>query len=251
MPTEASPDPATITIVYNNIGEDPRLTTDWGFSAYIQYHGQIVLFDTGTNGQILLQNMQILGIDPAGIQIVVLSHDHRDHTGGLAALLSVPARPNVYLLHSFGESLVQQIQDVTKVVAVEPGQAVAEDILTTGELAGNPPEQALLIRSQRGLVVVTGCAHPGIVRIVERAIELTGEPVELVMGGFHLRDASQAEVAHILEEFRRLGVRRVAPSHCSGDLAIRLFAEEYGEDFIPTGAGSVIVVDPQLGGYQP
>jgi 7,8-dihydropterin-6-yl-methyl-4-(beta-D-ribofuranosyl)aminobenzene 5'-phosphate synthase len=92
--------------------------------------------------------------------------------------------------------------------------------------------------------VVTGCAHQGIVRILERAVELTGEPVDLVMGGFHLRDSSQAGIAHILEEFRRLGVRRVAPSHCTGDLAVRLFAAEYGQDFISTGAGSVIVIDP-------
>jgi 7,8-dihydropterin-6-yl-methyl-4-(beta-D-ribofuranosyl)aminobenzene 5'-phosphate synthase len=120
---------------------------------------------------------------------------------------------------------------------------IAEGILTTGEVPGGLPEQALLIHSPQGLVVVTGCAHPGIVRIVERAIELTEEPVHLVMGGFHLRDSSQMEISAILAEFRRLGVRRVAPSHCSGDLAIRMFAEEYGEDFIPTGAGSVITID--------
>jgi 7,8-dihydropterin-6-yl-methyl-4-(beta-D-ribofuranosyl)aminobenzene 5'-phosphate synthase len=201
------------------------------------------LFDTGTNGQILLQNMQVLGIDPASVQVVVISHAHQDHTGGLAAFLAVSSRPPVYLLASFGNSLFEQTRQATEAIEASPGSMIAEDILTTGEISRGIPEQALVIRTRQGLVVVTGCAHPGIVRIVEQAVALTGEPVYLVMGGFHLRDSNRAEITHILEEFRRLGVRRVAPSHCTGDLAIRMFAEEYGEDFLQTGAGSVITVD--------
>jgi 7,8-dihydropterin-6-yl-methyl-4-(beta-D-ribofuranosyl)aminobenzene 5'-phosphate synthase len=243
MPTRPPPDPLTITIVYNNIASDPRLTTDWGFGAYIEYHNQAVLFDTGTNGQILLQNMKILEIDPASVQVVILSHAHQDHTGGLSAFLAASTLPPIYLLPSFGASFIQQTRQQTEVIEASPGFVIATDILTTGEVAGAIPEQALVIRTTQGLVVITGCAHPGIVRIIERAIELTSEPVHLVMGGFHLRDSTQAEINAIVSDFRRLGVRRVAPSHCTGDLAIRMFAEEYGQDYIDTGVGSRIIID--------
>lgn len=243
MPTEPLPDPLTITIVYNNIAHDSRLTTDWGFGAYIEYHDQVILFDTGTNGQILLNNMQILELDPASVQAVVLSHAHQDHVGGLAAFLGVSSQPPVYLLSSFGVSFIQNTRQATEVIESTPGQLIAEDMLTTGEVTGGIPEQALLIRTPQGLVIVTGCAHPGIVRIIEQAISLTGEPVHLVLGGFHLRDVSTSGINTILADFRRLGVQRVAPSHCTGDLATRLFAEEYGSDFIASGAGSIIILD--------
>lgn len=243
MPTDISPNPLTMTVVYNNIPDDPRLTTDWGFGAYIEYHGQVVLFDSGMNEQILLQNMHILAVDPACIQYMVLSHIHKDHTGGLAAFLEVPSRPPVYLLSSFGESFIQQTQRMTEVIETTPGQVIAKDILTTGEVSVGIPEQGLVIRTGGGLVVVTGCAHPGIVRMIERAVELTREPVYLVMGGFHLRDASQAEIAAVLADFRRLGVQKVAPSHCTGERAINIFATEYGDDFLHSGVGSVISVE--------
>jgi 7,8-dihydropterin-6-yl-methyl-4-(beta-D-ribofuranosyl)aminobenzene 5'-phosphate synthase len=167
---------------------------------------------------------------------------HNDHTGGLAAFLEASTHPPVFLLSSFGPTFIEQTRRVNEVVEATPGQIIAKNILTTGEVSGGVPEQALVIRTGRGLVVMTGCAHPGIVRIVERAVELTGDPVYLVMGGFHLRDASQADIASVLADFRRLGVQRVAPSHCTGDTAIRMFAEEYGEDFIPSGAGSIIII---------
>jgi 7,8-dihydropterin-6-yl-methyl-4-(beta-D-ribofuranosyl)aminobenzene 5'-phosphate synthase len=91
---------------------------------------------------------------------------------------------------------------------------------------------------------MTGCAHPGIVQIVERAQELFGGPIHLVMGGFHLGNKSVAQIDAIVAAFRSLGVERVAPSHCTGDLAIEKFRQEYGEDFIQAGVGRVIVIEP-------
>jgi 7,8-dihydropterin-6-yl-methyl-4-(beta-D-ribofuranosyl)aminobenzene 5'-phosphate synthase len=240
LPTNALLDPLTITIIYDNIPDDPRLKTDWGFSAYIQYHNQVVLFDTGANGQFLFQNMQILAIDPASVQAVVLSHIHNDHTGGLEAFLSVAAHPPVYLLAAFGDPFIKQTQWMAEVVDAMPGQEITEDILTTGEVPGNFPEQALVIRTPRGLIVLTGCAHPGIVRMVEKAIKLTGEPVYMVLGGFHLLEANDIEIETILADLKRLGVQVVAPSHCTGEHAITMFVSEYGVNFLPSGAGNVI-----------
>jgi 7,8-dihydropterin-6-yl-methyl-4-(beta-D-ribofuranosyl)aminobenzene 5'-phosphate synthase len=232
-----------ITILYDNNPFDPRLKTDWGFSALLEFRGQTLLFDTGGDGRILLENMQVLGIEPAHVQSIVLSHAHGDHTGGLIALLDGHRKPTVYLLPSFADSYKNQVTQLTQVSEVTPGQLIADGILTTGEIKGNIPEQALLVRTENGLVIVTGCAHPGIVRIVESAIELTNDPVYLVLGGFHLGDKSETDIFAILTDFRRLGVQNVAPCHCSGENAIAMFAAEYGQAFVRVGVGTMITLD--------
>ena len=242
-PTRLPPDPLTITIVYDNTPFDQRLKTAWGFSALVEYHERTLLFDTGGNGPTLLENMRILEIDPGKIESVVLSHAHSDHTGGLNALLKDGTQPAVFMPPSFPASFKRQVSDLTEVTEVVPGQSISSDIFTTGEMGRDIHEQALVIKTERGLVIITGCAHPGIVKIVERARALFDEPVYLVMGGFHLDGKSRAEIEAILRDFRRLGVERVAPSHCTGEQAIAMFAAEYGENFLKVGVGSVIRMD--------
>ena len=136
-----------LTIVYDNHPYDPRLKTGWGFSVLIEFRGQTVLFDTGGDGRILLENMQALGIDPTHIQSVVLSHAHGDHTGGLTALLDGNHKPTVYLLPSFAGAYKNQVTLLTQVSEVTHGQLIADGILTTGEITGIIPEQALLVRT--------------------------------------------------------------------------------------------------------
>jgi 7,8-dihydropterin-6-yl-methyl-4-(beta-D-ribofuranosyl)aminobenzene 5'-phosphate synthase len=233
----------TVTILYNNIPSDPRLKTDWGFSALVERGEEVLLFDTGGDGAILMDNIGVLGVEPVRVRHVVISHAHSDHTGGLAAFLDAASRPPVYLLAEFGASFLNTIRQRTEVVEAAPGMEIARGILTTGNVGGSIPEQSLVIRTQKGLVVITGCAHPGIVRIVEKAIELTGEGVYLVLGGFHLRDMNDAQISSIVSDFRRLGVQKVAPSHCTGDRAIAMFAAEYKDDFLRTGAGSILRLD--------
>ncbi|MFN2118783.1 MAG: MBL fold metallo-hydrolase [Anaerolineales bacterium] len=242
MPTtSASPESLRITVIYDNNALDSRLRTAWGFSALVEYGEHRVLFDTGGDGPILLENMRTLSIDPGAIQHVVLSHAHGDHTGGLSAVLEAGGKPSVYVLPSFAESYKSQIGHVTQVREVLPGQVLAEGISSTGEISGSIPEQALY-RAADGVVIMTGCAHPGIVRIIEVAKELTHEPVHLVLGGFHLGSKSHAEISSILADFRRLGVEQVAPCHCTGATAIDMFAAEYGEGFIRTGVGKVFTL---------
>ncbi len=233
----------TITVIYDNNPYDQRLNSAWGFSALIEYRDHSLLFDTGGDGQLLMENLRILGIDPTRIDSVVLSHAHEDHTGGLTALLDTGAKPVVYLLPSFPVSFKHQIEQYTQVNEVSPGQSFAEGLWTTGEIGATIPEQALVIQTELGLVVITGCAHPGIVAILEQARELFAEPVRLVLGGFHLGSKSDAEINAILTDFRRLEVEQVAPCHCTGEYAITRFTAEYGDDFIQIGVGSVIRLD--------
>jgi 7,8-dihydropterin-6-yl-methyl-4-(beta-D-ribofuranosyl)aminobenzene 5'-phosphate synthase len=236
----------TITIVYDNNAYDERLQSAWGFSALVAYHDHRLLFDTGGEGPLLMNNIRILGIDPSQIESIVLSHAHGDHTGGLSALLESGARPIVYLLPSFPAAFKNQLAKTTEVIDVTPGLLIVDGMFTTGELGRSIPEQALVIQTDRGLVIITGCAHPGIVDIVKQAQTKFNGSVHLVIGGFHLGSKSNAQIAAILRDFRRLGVERVAPCHCTGDNAIAMFAKEYGEDFIQAGAGKVITVDTKI-----
>jgi 7,8-dihydropterin-6-yl-methyl-4-(beta-D-ribofuranosyl)aminobenzene 5'-phosphate synthase len=242
-PVTPAPDPLTVTIVYDNIAFDDRLKTAWGFSALVEYQGHNLLFDTGGDGPTLIENMLELGIDPGKIDSVVLSHPHGDHTGGLNAVLEYGSRPTVYLLPSFPVSFKSRVSNVTEVIEAAPGQMIAEDIFTTGQMKGDIPEQGMVIHTDQGLVIVTGCAHPGIVKIVEQAQDLFDEPVHLVLGGFHLASKNQAEIDAIISDFRRLDVKQVAPCHCTGGLAIASFALEYKEDFLQAGVGTIFRYD--------
>jgi 7,8-dihydropterin-6-yl-methyl-4-(beta-D-ribofuranosyl)aminobenzene 5'-phosphate synthase len=232
-----------ITVLYDNVAYDGRLRTDWGFSALVEYRGETVLFDTGADGKILLANMGVLGIEPARVRQVVLSHAHSDHIGGLRDFLGVSSKPPVFLLAAFGSATIRGVRASTEAIETSAGMEIAPGIFTTGRVAGTISEQALAIRTPEGLVVITGCAHPGVDRMVKAAVDLAGEPAVMVVGGFHLGDASRAEIAAELAALRELGVERVAPSHCTGPAATGMFADEFGDGFIRSGAGAVISLE--------
>jgi 7,8-dihydropterin-6-yl-methyl-4-(beta-D-ribofuranosyl)aminobenzene 5'-phosphate synthase len=265
-PTRASPPTATptpqrefaeltITVLYDNTALDPELEADWGFAALLDYGGYVLLFDTGADGPTLLANMSALAVDPASIQAIVLSHSHEDHTGGLWELLATGATPTVYAPASLPAAAKARAAAQTELIEVgaEP-QSIFIGVHTSGEMGDGVREQALVVETAEGLVVVTGCAHPGIVEVVRRAKDVAaaqsagadaGEmarKVTLVVGGFHLGGASAGRVGAIIDEFRALGVERVCPTHCTGAAAIRAFAAAYGEQAIEGGVGQVIHV---------
>jgi len=245
-------EPVTFTIVYDNVvsgnsasgnsAHNPALQTDWGFACLVETGEATVLFDTGGKGTILLDNMGELGFDPQVIDVVVLSHIHGDHTGGLRGLLDAGARPVVYVPASFSTSFKDGVRAVTDMVEVTGPVGILPGVHTTGEVGSGIVEQALVVETGAGLVVVTGCAHPGVVEMVRQAKEAVAGEVRLVMGGFHLGDAGRARIEAIIADLRELGVQQVAPSHCTGDRARQMFAEAYGEDCTLSGVGQVFVV---------
>jgi 7,8-dihydropterin-6-yl-methyl-4-(beta-D-ribofuranosyl)aminobenzene 5'-phosphate synthase len=232
----------SVTIVYDNTAYDPDLRAEWGFAAWIEYGGHTLLFDTGGDSPTLLNNMEKLGLDPQKIEAVVLSHIHGDHVGGLQGLLSTGITPTVYALASFPRSFKEAVRSQVELVEVRDGLEILPGLHSTGELQGPVVEQALAIETSEGLVVITGCAHPGIVRIVREARAIVDEDVALVLGGFHLMGTSASGVRGIISDLRQLGVRRASPTHCTGERAIAIFAENFGEDYEPGGAGRVFVV---------
>ena len=234
--------PVRITVVYDNVPHAPALATAWGFAALVESGGRRVLFDTGGDGPTLLANLRALGVE--AIDAVVLSHIHDDHTGGLDDLLAHRSGLDVFVPRSFPAAFLAAAAGAgARVETVSEPRRLLASFSSTGELGGTIREQALVVDAAEGLVVVTGCAHPGIVEVVEAAKAAFGRDVALLMGGFHLRGRSAAANRATVEALKALGVRRVAPSHCTGDEATALFREAWGDGFLRGGCGAVIEID--------
>jgi len=233
----------TITVVYDNNPYKQGLETAWGFSCFITGPEKTILFDTGGDGSLLLSNMEKLAVDPNKIDTVVLSHIHGDHTGGLGSLPEKNPNVTVYLPESFPKKFKDNVQaHGAKMIEVEQPMKICENVYSTGQLGKWIKEQSLVIRTERGLVVITGCAHPGIVNIVNIAKDLVKDDFLLVMGGFHLEWASRGKIEKIISAFKQWHVRYVGPCHCTGDKARALFEKYFGENYINIGAGKVITL---------
>ncbi len=233
----------TLTTLYDNYQHDPELRTGWGFSCLVRAGGKSTLFDTGADFQTLFHNMGKLGIDPGGIDLIVLSHIHGDHTGGLEGILGANPNVTVYALKSFPRGFKESIKSSgAELVEVSDPVKISEGVYTTGELGTWIREQSLVINTERGLVILTGCAHPGVVDIVKEVKGMVNGSVYLVMGGFHLSDTGDDELGPVISSFRELGVEKAAPCHCSGERAGELFRKEYRDDYIANGVGMVIEI---------
>jgi 7,8-dihydropterin-6-yl-methyl-4-(beta-D-ribofuranosyl)aminobenzene 5'-phosphate synthase len=234
-----------ITVVFNNIPHMAGLQTAWGFSCVVEGFEQTLLFDTGSNGEILLDNMRHLGIDPLSIDAVVLSHYHGDHTGGLSAFLAVNPEVVLYVPRSFPPAFHKKMKHIAiDFIPIDTPEQLFDHVYSTGQMGDGIREQALILDTPQGLVIITGCAHPGIVRITEQAGDFLGKKIYLVMGGFHMIGLSPSRVKGKLQQLKTMGVHKVAPSHCTGERAIEAFHEQWGDDFITGGCGAVIELKP-------
>ncbi|MGC1123012.1 MAG: MBL fold metallo-hydrolase [Candidatus Methanofastidiosia archaeon] len=235
----------TITVVYDNYAFAEGLETEWGFSCLVEAPEKTILFDTGNDGDILLRNMGKLGIDLEEIDVVVISHSHGDHTGGLLNhVLEQNGNVIVYLPGSFSDTFKNTAQGkgATVLEITEPTQ-ICENVYTTGVLQGVVGEQALVINTEKGLIVITGCAHPGVVQMVKAAKDVISGDILFVMGGFHLADRQSGYIEGIISQLKELEVQYAGPCHCSGDITRELFEQEFGDTYISIGVGRVITLD--------
>jgi len=186
-----------VTIVYDNDVSSKGLKAGWGFSAVIEARDTpAILFDTGADSATLLHNMEELGIDAKRIGIIVISHAHGDHTGGLPGILEVNKEAKLYVPASFQGSISGR--GVT--IVTRPLQ-ISEGIFSTGEL--KDVEQSLAIETGKGILVVAGCSHPGVGEILDAASRFG--KVYGVIGGFHG-----------FRSFSRLsGLSLIVPCHCT------------------------------------
>jgi 7,8-dihydropterin-6-yl-methyl-4-(beta-D-ribofuranosyl)aminobenzene 5'-phosphate synthase len=206
--------------------------------------GKAILFDTGGDGRLLLFNMRALEIDPHDIDMIVLSHIHGDHVGGLESLLYQHHDLSVVVPPSFPSDFKNGVRNFgARLQEVEGFVELCPGVYSTGEMGTWIKEQALILESPQGLIVITGCAHPGVVKIIETVRAHFTEDIILVMGGFHLTGEDRKGLQRIIARFQELGVKHVGPCHCSGDGARRLFREVYGSAFVPVGVGIEIMID--------
>lgn len=234
----------TITTVYDNYKERVNLKTGWGFSCLIETNDENILFDTGADSETLLSNMRKMKVNIEDLDDIILSHRHKDHVGGLSGLLNENSNVSVYLLKSFPEKIKRLVEGSNaKMFELSSPEKLGEFFASTGSISGPPDEQSLILNTKKGLIIITGCAHPGVVDIIEKAKRMTGEDIYLVLGGLHLSRAPEKRIKNIIDSFRELKVKKAAPCHCSGDRARELFKKEYGEDYIDNGVGKKIVIN--------
>lgn len=190
------------TVIYDNTA-NPGFTGSWGFAAVIEKNREMLLFDTGWDGTLLLQHMEKLFISPCNITKLILSHQHWDHIGGLPEVLRANPGIKVYAPASFSENLKKEIRARADLIEVKETLEISPGIWSTGELGSKIKEQSLILDTGSGSFVLTGCAHPGLAAILDSAL-FCGH-VKGILGGLH--DS---------EEFEKLqGLEIIAAGHCT------------------------------------
>ncbi len=206
----------------------------WGFSCLVGG----TLFDLGSDPSILKKNADALGIDLNRVKNIVISHEHSDHFGGLDFDAIPEFRgKNIFVGDFFSQSFKRYIKKNATLKPIDK----ATEITRGTTIVPMKKECFLIVDSDKGSTIITGCSHPGIVNIIKRAKELRRR-IHLVIGGFHLAWKSKGEIDEIVKAFREFGVESVCPAHCSGEIAQEAFRAAYGEEYIEPGVGTMIEV---------
>lgn len=274
---------AQITILYDAFGKPSAMRKDWGFSAYVEYGGKRILFDTGNNSEIFAQNVKAKGIDLTNLDFAIVSHRHGDHTSGLNHLLSVNPKVKIYVPQEnfgvFGAALPGTFYKgndalpaemryfdgkpqerlrfgtpwiggdfvwVTQTTEVAPGFHL---ILLSGKWGADLEvrEISLAIDTPDGIVLIVGCSHPTIEKIVETAKTTLNKPIHLVVGGTHLLPAKDDQLKSIVMSLHDTWkVNYIAPAHCTGETAFAALKETFGDKYVYAGLGTTILVGPQV-----
>ncbi len=267
-----------ITILYDAFGQSNGMQQDWGFSAFIEFNGKKILFDTGNNAAIFKHNVEIANINLSELDYVIISHRHGDHTTGLNHLFKInPSLPVHVPQENFGVfgghlsgTFYPQVAELPKHMRTFNGDThdriasgspwenvefipinkvteIFKDIFilpTTSESSGTRDleEISLALKTNKGLVLVAGCSHPGIENIVDLATSID-DRIFNIFGGFHLLRKNDAQLSEIAKSLKRIyGVNNIAPGHCTGEPAFSLFSKIFGNNYTYAGLGSVIAL---------
>jgi 7,8-dihydropterin-6-yl-methyl-4-(beta-D-ribofuranosyl)aminobenzene 5'-phosphate synthase len=251
---------------------------DWGYAALVEYRGKRILFDTGNNPEVLAQNAKAKSIDLGSLDFVVMSHRHGDHMGGLSYLLKVNPKVKIYApKEGFGvygadlpssfyrkdSSLPSEQRyyggappDVMRFGSAWPDAnfqlvdktvEVVPDVYLISSVSDKPGtlelhELSLAIKAPYGMVLVVGCSHPGIDKIVESASTIDPR-IHLIVGGFHLVVASDADIQKIVTTLHEtLNVQYVAPGHCTGEPAFTALKKAFGDRYLFAGLGTTFAL---------
>lgn len=255
---ENTNDSIACTILYNNVSVADSIAADHGFSCLIESGDNLSLFDAGRVPDKFMTNVAKLDVDCSRIGQVFISHIHGDHMGGLLDILAECKKPTLYLPFSYpqmkGEPLGPEADRgykamldgmrplVSEIVEAKEPVTVGDRFYSTGMIEDETYEHALIVPTSKGLLIITGCAHPGILEIVKRAKELMKQDVHFVMGGFHLIQADSTQITTIAQELRTM-TKYVGPCHCTGETARNIFKDIFGDDYADIRAGQKLAID--------
>jgi len=228
---------AEICVLYENRA-DEGLRPGWGFSAFIRSEAAVVLFDAGADKLVLEHNAKAMGCDLDIVTAFVLSHDHCDHRGAMSSVLHKGLR--VYVPAPISRRFRRLQKGGVELRSVKHPVDIVPGTRSIGSIGRRIPEQALLLDGADGPILVTGCAHPGIVKMARRATELAGRPLSLVLGGFHLLYKNEDELRRVIEQLQRLEIDRIGPCHCTGERAIAALRDAFADRFVKVQAGTRI-----------
>ncbi|MFH1613568.1 MAG: iron-sulfur cluster assembly scaffold protein [Planctomycetota bacterium] len=268
----------SITVVVDNTASG-HFHSEHGLALWINHGDKRILFDTGQSN-LILQNAKTLDIDLADTDAIVISHGHYDHTGGLSAVLSIASKKaKIYLHPAATEPKFSQKTSEAKSIGmldsakeaiqgkhiiwtgtpaqIFPGMSVTgqvprmndyEDVGGTFFVDENCQEpdkllddQTLFIESTKGLVVVFGCAHAGVVNTLDYISKLMGKKnIYAVIGGMHLLNASPIRITNTIEVFKKYEIQKIVPLHCTGQKAMQDFKTAFGDKCLFLGAGGQI-----------
>jgi 7,8-dihydropterin-6-yl-methyl-4-(beta-D-ribofuranosyl)aminobenzene 5'-phosphate synthase len=236
--------PVTVKIIYDNYVHENDLKPDWGYSIIIEGLEKEILFDVGTRPDIFEFNFQKMSLDADKVNLIVFSHEHGDHTEGLPAFVKMKKDIPVLIPFSFSDAFKNKMVSfgLTPVLVKEPAK-ICDNLYTSGEFTYQIPEQALVLNTRNGLVVMTGCSHPGIIEMLKQIKSVFNKNIYMVFGGFHLLDKSEKKIEEIITEMKAIGVEKCGATHCTGEKQIKQIKDAFGANFVELGAGNSIVIN--------
>jgi len=236
--------PVTVKVIYDNYVKVDGLKSGWGYSIVIEGLEKDILFDTGTKPDVFDFNFRKMGIEAATIDIIVFSHEHGDHTNGLPAFIRMKKDIPVLIPVSFSEPFKKEMTGFgLEPVLVNKPARICDNLYTSGEFAYNIPEQALVMNTSNGLVVMTGCSHPGIIEMLKEIKSAFNKNIYMVFGGFHLLNKSEKEMNSIISDMKAIGVVKCGATHCTGEKQIQMFKEAFGNNYFDLGVGNTLVIN--------
>jgi len=221
-----------------------RFIKRWGISFLI---GENVLFDTFGREDIFWRNIKRFKIDISKIKHVIISHEDWDHIAGLESFLKKNPHVTVYICKQSPLKLKEMIlSSGATLVEVDKLLEITKNVFTLGQMhavtkRGVLYEQPIGIRTEKGIVVLTGCAHPGLIAILDEVKKHFNESIFLIAGGFHLKNSPQEDIDLIIGALKSAGVQKVVPLHCTGKRAADRMLDALGEGFMRIKEGDNIM----------
>ena len=252
---------------------------EWGFSALVTVDGYPILFDTGAHPDTVLRNAKLLNVDLSGAADVILSHNHLDHTAGLMTLRNEWKKSGALARAHVGKGIFiprirkdgttanpmiafksqYEASGGTFVVydaprEIRPGVWLTGPVprqypernwsgalkLDNGAEDNLPEDQALVIDTVKGLVVISGCGHAGVINTLEYArAKIRKAPIHAAIGGFHLYQASDDHLAWTAGKLKEFGLQQLLGAHCTGIEAVYRIRELAGLSRKTAAVGAV------------